>query len=282
MGTPLASVEWIHGAPDCAQSTDPLIQVHQFDQDTVIMRVSKCYVYEGNFIYLLFGTERAVLLDTGPQPGKGNEGKVLPIRTTVDSIITRWLERRGIRAIDLVVAHTHSHPDHVFWDKEFEERARTTIVQPNLAAVEQYFALPHWPNGRSDLNLGGRKLTIFPIPGHEAAHIAAYDSRTKVLLTGDMLYPGLLTIEDWPAYRKSAARLANFAEQHEVSLVLGTHIEMQAIPTQLYPIGTTYQPDEHALPLAVAHINELDAACKAMASMPNRDVHDDFIIGNDE
>ena len=28
------NVTWIHGAPDCAQSSDPPIQVHRYDEDT--------------------------------------------------------------------------------------------------------------------------------------------------------------------------------------------------------------------------------------------------------
>ena len=122
-------------------------------------------------------------------------------------------------------------------------------------------------------------MTIFPLPGHEAAHIAVYDARDRMLLTGDTLYPGLLTVRDWPAFRRSAARLARFAEQHPVSLVLGDHIEMKKAAGELYPIGTRFQPDEHALPLTAAHIREFHAACEAMASSPHDDVHADFIIG---
>jgi hypothetical protein len=72
--------------------------------------------------------------------------------------------------------------------------------------------------------------------------------------------------------------LADFASQHEVSLVLGNHIEMKKTPRDLYPIGTTFQPDERALPLTAAHIKELHNACEAMANSPHRDIHDDFII----
>ena len=62
--TPLETVKWIHGAPDCALSTDPLIQVHAFDDDSFILRLSKCYSFEGNLIYLLFGDNRAAVFDT--------------------------------------------------------------------------------------------------------------------------------------------------------------------------------------------------------------------------
>jgi hydroxyacylglutathione hydrolase len=282
MTLPLEDVAWIHGAPDCTVSTDPLIQVHQFDDDTFVLRMSKCFSFEGNFIYLLFGDSRAVMFDTGGLPSPDNpfnHGKKLPIRATVDGIIDDWRKKRGVADIDLLVAHTHSHGDHVAWDSQFVGRPQTTIVKPALANVKAFFGLPNWPDGEATLELGSRKLIVFPIPGHEAAHIAAYDPRNKWLLTGDTLYAGLLTIADWDAYRASAERLAKFARAHEIVAVFGTHIEMTDQPRQLYEIGTTFQPNEHALPLTADHTHELHAACEAMADNPREDFHDDFIIG---
>jgi hydroxyacylglutathione hydrolase len=84
----------------------------------------------------------------------------------------------------------------------------------------------------------------------------------------------------WTDYRDSAARLAQFAHAHEIIHVLGNHIEMKNLPRQLYPIGTTFQPDEHILPLTAAHIDEFHDACEAVADNPHFDVHDDFIIDN--
>jgi hydroxyacylglutathione hydrolase len=278
MVTPLESVAWIHGARDCRQSTDPLIQVHPFDEDTFILRLSKCFSFEGNFMYLLFGEARAILFDTGARPDPGVGDPVLPIRHVIDEIVARWLRGHGLDAIELVVAHTHSHGDHVAWDGEFRGRPRTAVVSPTLSHVQRFFGLPDWPDGQTLLDLGGRTLTVFPIPGHEASHIATYDPRTQSLLTGDMLYPGVLTVRDWRAYRRSAARLARFAEEHEVARVLGSHIEMTNRPREAHPLGTTHQPDEHALPLSAQHLAELHAACEAMGAAPGVDVHDDFVI----
>ncbi|MDA9537751.1 hypothetical protein ACM41_16600 [Bradyrhizobium sp. CCBAU 21362] len=280
MTLPLADVTWIHGAADCTHSTDPLIQVHQYDADTFVLRVSKCFSYEGNFIYLLFGDNKAIMLDTGGPPNPAtpfNHGKTLPVHQTVDAIVEQR-RRSGGTDVDLIVAHTHSHNDHAAWDGEFSGRPRTTVVTTALPGVKSFFNLPNWPDGEALLDLGSRRLTVFPIPGHETAHIAVYDPRNKWLLTGDTLYPGLLTIADWNAFCTSAARLANFADQHEISAVLGAHVEMKNVPRQLYPIGTTFQPQEHVLPLTAAHIQELHQACEAMAGHPHQDVHDDFII----
>lgn len=76
----------------------------------------------------------------------------------------------------------------------------------------------------------------------------------------------------------SAQRLAKFVEGLEVSCVLGAHIEMKRAPGELYPIGTIFQPDEHALPLAADHIKTWNDACAALSGLPQRLVHDDFII----
>jgi glyoxylase-like metal-dependent hydrolase (beta-lactamase superfamily II) len=256
-----------------------VIQSHQLDEDTFILRVSKCFSYEGNFLYLMFGRERAILFDTGGQPDDAGSGKKLPVRETVDEIIAQWQQARGVGVIDLIVAHTHSHSDHAFWDGQFVGRPNTTVVKPTLASVTTFFGLTGWPEGQSELKLGGRVLTVLPLPGHENSHIAVHDGRTKAILTGDTLYSGLLTVSDWPSYRRSAARLAEFAGKNEISHVLGCHIEMKKTPRELYPIGSTYQPDEHALSLTVAHIREWHAACEAMGTSPHRDdIHDDFII----
>jgi hydroxyacylglutathione hydrolase len=60
----LLGVQWIHGSPDCATNDDEPLQVHAFDDETYILRENKCVNFEGPFLYLLFGTEKALLLDT--------------------------------------------------------------------------------------------------------------------------------------------------------------------------------------------------------------------------
>jgi hypothetical protein len=62
------NVTWIHGSPNCATTVDPPIQVHRFDDDTFILRQSKCSEpgtpatpgssFEAPFMYLLVGSAR--------------------------------------------------------------------------------------------------------------------------------------------------------------------------------------------------------------------------------
>lgn len=112
------------------------------------------------------------------------------------------------------------------------------------------------------------------------AHIAIYDRQTGLLLTGDSLYPGLLFIQDWTAYRASMHRLAQFAATRPIAHVLGAHIEMTATPKITYPYRTRYQPNVHVLPLNAAHLAELDAALVQLGpNKPGQPLpHDDFVI----
>ena len=270
----LAFVRWIHGTPDCAQSEDPLIQVIEADADTFILRISKCFSFEANFIYLLLGTRRAILFDTGGPADSGD--RVLPLRETVDAILQGHPRGQGL---ELIVAHTHGHRDHIHWDAQFRDRPGTILVGLALPEVQAFWSLSDWPEGEATLDLlGDRPLSVFPIPGHEPTHIAIFDYRTGILLTGDVLYPGLLTVRDWPAFRASARRLASFAATHSVRMALGHHIEMSRAPGQLYPLGATYQPDEHPLPLAPSCLDELHRACEAMADAPRSKTFGAFAI----
>jgi glyoxylase-like metal-dependent hydrolase (beta-lactamase superfamily II) len=125
--------------------------------------------------------------------------------------------------------------------------------------VRGYFGFKNWPSGQGRIELGGRELTVLPIPGHQDESVAVYDTQTGWLLTGDTVYPGRLYVFDWDAYRASVHRLAEFTRTHQVSAVLGTHIEMSKTAGKDYPMGSTYQPDEAPLPVTVQDLLELDA-----------------------
>ena len=198
MGSPIQSFRWIYGSSDCAASTDPPLQSFQFDRNTFIIRQSKCQNFEAPFMYLLIGAKRALLLDSGAQP---RPHQSCPIQETVSDILHQWQSANDRPELEIIVAHSHSHDDHTAGDYQFKGRPNTTVVPPVLDEVKAFFSLPQWPNGSSTLDLGGRTLVVFPIPGHELSHIVVYDSATHVLLTGDTLYPGLLTVQDWEAYQ---------------------------------------------------------------------------------
>jgi glyoxylase-like metal-dependent hydrolase (beta-lactamase superfamily II) len=144
--------------------------------------------------------------------------------------------------------------------------------------VAAFFGIDDWPVQFVTYELGGRTLDIIPIPGHEPAHIALYDRNTRLLLTGDTLYPGLLVVNDWAAFRASVARMNTFVGEHAVTFVLGAHIEMRSTPGKWFGYPCLYQPGEHVLQLEARHVVELHRAVEAMDNQPRSDRHDDLII----
>lgn len=58
-------VKWIHGSVSAKHNTDPDIQVHPYNEHTIILRQNMAVHPEVPFMFLLFGNDRAILLDTG-------------------------------------------------------------------------------------------------------------------------------------------------------------------------------------------------------------------------
>jgi len=271
------NVRWIHGSDPCSSNTDAAFQVHAFAEDTFIIRENKCINYEGPFIYLLFGNDVVFMQDTGAAPA-ANSGIAFPVRQTVQKIVDDWSKRHGKTGMRLLVTHSHAHDDHTGGDSQFEGQPNTTVVGKKPEDVQAFFGITGWPNQQVTLDLGGRVLDVIPIPGHEPSSIAVYDRKTGILLTGDTVYPGRLYVRDWPAFKSSIERLASFVKAHDVSQVLGTHIEMSTKPGVDYPVRTTYQPEERELQMTPAHILELYQAVWKMGDTPVRDIHKDFIV----
>jgi hydroxyacylglutathione hydrolase len=278
------NVTWIHGSPDCSHNSDPPIQVHHFDQNTIILRQSKCSEpgesghpgpsFEAPFMYLLIGSTKALLLDTGAS----HSPALFPLASTVDRLLNDDAAMRRRPGVPLLIAHSHSHGDHIAGDTQFQGRLNTSIAPPGVESVKAFFRLSNWPEETTTIDLGNRTLDVIPIPGHEASHIALYDRNTKLLFTGDSLYPGLLVIRDWPQYVRSMARLRAFVAANPVSFILGAHIEMTNQPGEWFGLPAFFQPNEHVLQLKQQHLLELNDALALIGGTPRTDRHADFIL----
>lgn len=267
---------WIHGAANCRVTSDPPLHVHQAHADMWILRQSRCANAEGPFMYLLLGRDRALLVDTGARPAPGT---TMPIRETIDGLIEGWASQHNQEVPALVIAHSHGHGDHASGDVQFRNRAATRVLRTDVGEVHVFFGLDRVADRSAAFDLGDRQLTVLAIPGHEEASIAIYDPATETLLTGDTLYPGVLIVDDWPAFRASAARLAAFADRQPVTDVLGAHIEAKAEAGQFFEPRTPFQPNEHGLALAATHIQLLHRETIRMGAVPaGAVVTDDFII----
>ena len=264
----LASHQWNHGAVDCSANQDPGIETYEFDEDTYVLRQNKCVSYEAPFIYVLFGAHTVLVLDTGATEADED----FPLYETVRSLVEPPQADRS-SPLDILVLHSHSHGDHKAADAQFKGKPGVTLIEPSQSGVSGFLE-----SSGGVVALGGRELRVLAIPGHQAESVALHDSKTKWLLTGDTLYPGVISVLDWDAYQSSIEALADFASNHEVSAVLGSHIEMSTTPSVIYERGTTYQPDEASLVLPVEVLSEVAAGLAGPQGERRRVVTESVII----
>lgn len=259
---------WINGV----LRGEPQMQVQRYDDNTYVIRQSIRTNFEGPFLYLLFGSNRALLIDTGAGG--------LKVRPTIDRVIAEWAARHHRISIPLIVSHSHSHGDHHQGDAEFQDRPDTTVVGLYPKDVADFFKIADWPNQIVPYDLGGRVLDIIPTPGHQSAHVMIFDPKTRLLFSGDSLGPYRLYIpmNETETYRDSIDRVAAFTKDKQVSWILGAHIEMTTKPGELIPDEAPSHPDEHVLEISYSNLPELQTALHAMGDYLVQQAHRDFVI----
>src|SRR5579864_7657393 len=95
---------WSEGAKDCKSTPQAPIEVHAYNPQTFILRENLCATFEAPFMYLLIGSTKALLIDTGDIA----DPNVVPLADTV----MRLLPGEGPTKLPLLVVHTHRHLDH--------------------------------------------------------------------------------------------------------------------------------------------------------------------------
>jgi glyoxylase-like metal-dependent hydrolase (beta-lactamase superfamily II) len=243
--------QWNTGAEDCAAASQPPLEVHAYDPQTFILRQSLCASFEGNFIYLLVGSDKALLIDTGAIAD--------PQKMPLAKAILELLPDKDHQKLPLLVAHTHRHLDHRAGDPQFASLPSVKVVPFDLDGVRAFFGFTNWPNGIAHLDLGGRTVDVIPTPGHNQTHVAFYDNKTGILFSGDFLMPGRLLIQDAAAYRESALRVVDFLKTRPLTHILGGHIELNTAG-RAYRFGSHYHPDERRLELTREDLTALPAA----------------------
>jgi glyoxylase-like metal-dependent hydrolase (beta-lactamase superfamily II) len=269
-------VRWIHGSISPKHNTDPDIQIHAYNEHTYILRQNMAVHYEAPFMFLLFGNDRAILLDTGAT----RSPDFFPLCQTVDSIIEQWLTQHPRSSYELIVAHTHLHRDHYEADSQFNGRPNTRIVGRSLADTIAFYGFSQWPAEVVPFDLGGRVLQVMGSPGHEDAEVSIYDPYTHLLFTGDIFYPGRLYVRDWNDFKSSIERLVAFTDNHPIAHILGCHVEMSIYPRLDYLIRTNYQPYERPPQMTVAQLKSLLASIYEVNGKSGIHIFDDFIIYN--
>ena len=132
-------------------------------------------------MYLLEGSEKALLIDTGY--GVGN------LRAFVEKLTDK----------PLLVVNTHYHPDHAAGNGEFEEVYMSKGAELDAPSVESPGAvpfnitkLPHpdykkiWLKEGDQINLGGRVIEVLEAkPAHCNSGLFFLDRKERMLFCGD-------------------------------------------------------------------------------------------------
>ena len=240
------AVKWAEGASDCQKNPQPPLQVHRYNERTFILRESLCATYEGPFVYLLVGSQRALLIDSGAL----SDARKMPLAQTVRTLLPS-------ADFPLTVVHTHGHLDHRSGDSQFAGEAHTEVVGTTLEDVQRHFHFSHWPDDSAQTDLGERVVDVLPTPGHYPSELSYYDRQTGLFFSGDFLLPGRLLIADQPADLVSARRVAQFVQNRPVTHVLGGHIELDEAGNTF--LGVHYHPHERPLQLSKDELLRLPA-----------------------
>lgn len=190
--------------------------------------------FEEVISYLIVGSEKAVLFDTGL--GIGDMKRVVAELTDFDPI----------------VVNSHTHYDHVGGNHQFNTiygtdteftranargRDHETVAEfvgdgwiwkptPEGFSQETYrsepFTITDILEDRQVLDLGDRKLEVLLTPGHAPDALCLLDRENRLLFTGDTFYPAPLYAHldgsDFYRYRETAKRLAALAGSVDVLL----------------------------------------------------------------
>lgn len=158
-----------------------------------VIAIGEPRFHQVNWNYLIAGTRRALLFDTGP--GVRDISQVVRALTTLPVTAlpshlhfdhTGGLHRfRSIAMADLPVlracddGNRFQASDDLF--RGFREGMTWTPVKVN-----------HWLPIASRIDLGGRVLEVFHTPGHSPDSIALLDRQADLLFAADFIYPGPL------------------------------------------------------------------------------------------
>jgi glyoxylase-like metal-dependent hydrolase (beta-lactamase superfamily II) len=205
------------------------VHVVRLGAATFCLRQDKCATFEAPFLYLLVGSERCLLIDSGD--------------VDEDAELLRALQGL-VAGRPLLIANTHPHSDHVRGNQFLTRMLGASVVATNASSL---------------IDLGGGRIVevISAGKGHSDNDMCFLDSESRLLFTGDVLYPGYIYIRRFDSYREGILALwARAWGRFDYSL--GAHVEMMSSGA-LFESGARHQPGEMPIqqpPLALELLAE--------------------------
>src|SRR5271165_3212087 len=136
---------WSEGATDCKASPQPPIEVHAYNPQTFILRESLCSTFEAPFMYLLIGSAKALLIDSGDVADPAR----MPLAKTVMNLLPGGESTK----LPLLVVHTHRHLDHRAGDLQFTGLSNVQVVGFDIDSIRRFYNFTDWPNGLAKIDL---------------------------------------------------------------------------------------------------------------------------------
>ncbi len=200
--------------------------------------------------YLILGTDRALLFDTGLGIG------------TISEVV------RELTPLPVTVLNSHTHYDHVGGNAEFQQilALDTPFTRKNIAGFAHVqlagevtpgalcrpipqgvdsaafhtraWTPTTWIADGDRIALGGRSLEIITVPGHTPDAVALLDRAAGLLWTGDTYYEGPIWLyvpeTDLDAYQRSIDRLLPLVPS--LRKLLSAHNQAVADPHRLLAV----------------------------------------------
>ena len=155
--------------------------MEQFDIVQIRDRAWRLWDEGKDTFYLVEGDDLAAVVDTGITPG----AKILPVL-------------RQLTDKPMILVLTHAHIDHFHHMDEFDtvymshrefELGEQTL-RGMMAGKDLDLAHTIHVETGSRIDLGGCLLEICDIPGHTPGSVAVYDTRDRLIFTGDAIGSG--------------------------------------------------------------------------------------------
>lgn len=233
---------WCNAIPRPANASWPSSEASTawfqvYDVGDSVFAITEPFQFQEAISYLILGSERALLFDTGLGIGD--------IRSVV----------RRLTALPVDVLNSHTHYDHVGGNADFSSilAVDTRYTRANARGfphrdvsgeVTPSALCTAWPVGFDTaafhtrpwkasrwvrdgdvIDLGRRRLRVLQVPGHTPDAIALHDAGRRLLWTGDTFYEAPIWLyvpeTNLAAYERSVTRLAAMAPR--LQRVFGAH-----------------------------------------------------------
>jgi len=227
---PPAAQRWCDALPRSAHRklervpvSDDWFQVYRVADG--VLAITEPFQFQEVISYLVVGSERALLFDTGLGIGR--------IRPVVEQL----------SRLPVTVVNSHTHFDHVGGNADFDrilamdtaytransrgfphhvvegEVSAAALCRPPPAGFDarnyrtRAFAPSEFIREGRRIDLGGRLVQVLHVPGHTPDAVALWEETAGFLWTGDSFYEGPIWLfvpeTDWTAFATSVDRMAN-------------------------------------------------------------------------